>query len=129
SRIAGGRKPCRASSTVSKNARLTARNLTLGVCAIYGVIASRSRKHSDAGAFYGVVGQRLAQVLPASAEQTRPLPAGAASTRSLPSDTIDDAPLASAVSLPTCVQVLPLSRVTYTPPVVTPLASVLNRAT
>src|SRR3954454_9078537 len=97
SRRDGGRKPWRASSTVSKKARLT--RLKLG------------------GRRYEVAGQRLAHVLPASAVHRSPPPTGEASIRSRPSDEIEVAPLASGESLPTSVHVLPPSRVTYTPPV------------
>src|SRR5437588_2019737 len=76
-----------------------------------------------------MTGQRLAQVLPASAEQSRPLALGAASRRSWPRDTTEDAPLASGVSLPTWVHVLPPSWVTYTPPVEPVLGSTLSNET
>src|SRR5437763_9456625 len=83
----------------------------------------------EGGGPYGMAGQRLAQVLPASAEQSRPLALGAASKRSWPSDTTDEAPLPRAVSLPTWVQVLPPSRVTYTPPIEPVLGSTLSSDT
>src|SRR5207302_5152796 len=66
---------------------------------------------------------------PASAEHSRPLALGAASRRSWPRDTTDEAPFASAVSLPTWVQVLPPSWVTYTPPVEPVLGSTLSSET
>src|SRR5581483_7520513 len=109
SRRVGGRKPCRASSTVSKNSRLTPRTLTPG------------RQE--------VAGQWVAHVLPASAEQTRPPPAGEASTRSWPIDVSDVAPLTNAEPSTTGIHVLPPSWVAYTPPLLTPLASVFNSET